>query len=124
MHRIVLVVALVLAPYAADAGPPKKKAPIAVAGVYSSTYDEVRLDQHGSIITGEYACCGGGSIEGRITGRVIKYHWRGEDGTEGNGVWTVVAPGVLRGTWGSDDSEDDGGEWNLDRVRDADQIAN
>jgi hypothetical protein len=118
---VVVVAALVLAP-TADAGPRRKPA-IDVSGRYDSTYAEVRLAQHGALIDGEYACCGGGTIGGKIVGKTIHYHWAGADGTEGNGVWTVTSPGHLRGTWGTDESEDDGGEWNLDLVEDV-AIAN
>jgi hypothetical protein len=119
---VAALIALTFAP-AADAGPHRSKpVVIDVSGTYSSTYDQVQLWQHGSQIEGEYVCCGGGTIEARIVGRVIKYHWAQSDGTEGDGVWRVVSDGKLVGTWGRDGSADDGGEWNLDRV--GDNIAN
>jgi hypothetical protein len=122
---VVLAFGFVLAPLdAAHAGPHRKPPAVNVSGDYSSTYETVHLHQHGRMIEGDYVCCGGGTIDGVIAGKVIHYHWAGADGTEGNGVWTVVGVGTLRGTWGTGESEDDGGEWNLDRVDDATTIAN
>lgn len=131
MQRVVLAavtVALVLAPALSPAvadGPRRKKAPaVDVAGVYTSNYGEVRLRQYGAYVEGEYVCCGGGRIDGKITGKVLRYHWEGADGSGGGyGVWTVVDRRTLRGTWGSDESDDDGGEWNLDKVEGT-EIAN
>jgi hypothetical protein len=109
----------------ADANPRRKKPPaIDVSGLYASTYEQVRLRQHGAYIEGEYVCCGGGRIDGKITGKVIRYHWEGADGTSGNGVWTVVNSRTIRGTWGSEDSEDDGGAWDLDKLEEEPVIAN
>jgi hypothetical protein len=127
--RLVLPVAaalaLALAPFTgADAtAAPRKQARIDVTGVYDSNYGEVRLVQRGSLVEGEYVCCGGGRIEGRIDGTVIEYYWvEAERRADGHGVWRVFGAGrELVGTWGSDDSDDDGGEWNLQR---ADEIAN
>ena len=122
---VVVVLALVFVPFsAAQAGPHRKPPVVNVTGEYDSTYEVVHLRQHGRMIEGDYVCCGGGTIDGVITGKLIHYHWAGADGTEGNGVWTVVGVGTLRGTWGTGESEDDGGEWNLDRVDDATTIAN
>jgi hypothetical protein len=120
----VLAAAFVLAP-PADANPRKKKAPaVDVSGLWASTYEDVRLRQHGAYIEGEYVCCGGGTIDGKLVGKEIRYHWAGADGTSGNGVWTVVDRKTIRGTWGSDESTDDGGEWNLDKLEDDTAIAN
>jgi hypothetical protein len=121
--RAVVAVCLVLVasgPFAADAAP-RKQPRIGVSGTYDSNYGEVRLVQHGTLIEGEYVCCGGGTIHGRIDGRVIRYYWaEAERKSDGHGVWRV-AGGELIGTWGSGASEDDGGEWNLTRIE---QIAN
>ena len=117
--RALLPVGLVLTVVvqAAAAGPRRPRPTVDVTGVFQSNYDEVSLEQHGSRITGTYVCCGGGTIEGRIDGRVIHYHWEGSNGGgDGLGVWTAVSRHELVGTWGSGDSDDDGGEWNLDRI--------
>jgi hypothetical protein len=117
LSRLVVVAAVALAPFSADAAP-RKQARIDVTGVYDSNYGEVRLVQRGTLVEGEYVCCGGGRLEGRIDGRVIRFYWvESERKADGHGVWRVVGTGSeLLGTWGSDQSEDDGGEWNLKRV--------
>jgi hypothetical protein len=95
---------------------PTQSARISVSGVFQSNYDEVRLTQRGDVVTGTYVCCGGGTIEGRITqGRVLRYRWR-QPGSEGRGVWTIESPDRLSGTWGSEQSEADGGRWDLERT--------
>jgi len=110
-----LAVALALVGPSAGASPPRKKPAVDVTGTYSSNYDEVRLVQRGTLVEGEYVCCGGGTITGRLDGKVIRFHWEQADGAGGGGVWTVLPGGAIRGTWGTGDSDDDGGEWNLDR---------
>jgi hypothetical protein len=106
----------------AVAGPHHTKPPVIdVTGTYTGTYGEVRLSQHGTHIEGDYVCCGGGTIEGRIVGRVIKFHWAQSDGADGDGEWRVITTTTLEGTWGSGESADDGGTWNLER---SDSIAN
>src|SRR5690242_19600491 len=87
-----------------------------VAGTYASNWDDVQLVQEGVYIHGTYVCCGGGTIEGRLyENRVIRYHWKQAGGAEGEGVWEIVAPDRLAGTWGSGQSDDDGGRWDLER---------
>jgi hypothetical protein len=87
-----------------------------VTGAYTSNWDDVQLVQEGNYVHGTYVCCGGGTIEGRIyEGRVIRYHWKQAGGSEGEGVWEIVAPDRLEGTWGSGTSDDDGGRWDLAR---------
>jgi hypothetical protein len=86
-----------------------------VSGRYARNWDEVTLVQNGNRITGTYVCCGGGTIEGRIyEGRVIRYRWT-QPGGSGLGVWTIDGDQLL-GTWGSGDSDHDGGRWDLDRA--------
>jgi hypothetical protein len=126
MRSLLVALLVVAVPAAAVGDKPRKprtprveKARYNVTGTYTSNYDEVRLVQRGTLVEGEYVCCGGGSIVGRLDGKVIRFHWReGKDDAawEGNGVWVIGEGGALRGTWGAGDSDDDGGEWNLDRM--------
>jgi hypothetical protein len=72
----------------------------------------VRLTQDGDRVRGTYVCCGGGTIEGRIIeGRTVRYRWK-QPGGEGMGVWTIEGD-QLRGTWGWNRDDDDGGRWDL-----------
>ena len=88
-----------------------------VSGRYESNWDTVTLVQDGKYVHGTYVCCGGGTIDGRIyEGRVIRYHWKQPNGGEGEGVWDIIAPDRLEGTWGTGQSDDDGGRWDLVRT--------
>lgn len=108
----VLPIAVMVVIAAANAG----AAQVDVTGTYSSNWDDVSLVQEGRFVRGTYVCCGGGIIEGRIyDGRVIRYHWKQGGGAEGEGVWEILA-GRLEGTWGTGQSDDDGGRWDLVRT--------
>ncbi len=111
MLRLVPVVMMVsIAAYAGSS--PQ----VDVTGLYTSNWDDVRLVQEGRYVHGTYVCCGGGTIEGTIyDGRVIRYHWKQPNGGEGEGVWEIVSPERLEGTWGSGQSDSDGGRWDLVR---------
>ena len=86
-----------------------------VTGEWASNYDDVKLVREGNYVHGTYVCCGGGTIEGRIyDGHVIRYHWK-QPSAEGEGVWEIVSSTRLEGTWGSGQSDADGGRWDLDR---------
>ena len=86
-----------------------------VTGDWSSNWEDVRLVREGNRVHGTYVCCGGGTIEGRVyEGRVIRYQWR-QPNAQGEGVWEIIAPDRLEGTWGSGQSDDDGGRWDLVR---------
>jgi hypothetical protein len=107
-----------LASAALAAGP----AQIVVTGQYTSNYDAVTLVQIGDRVTGTYKCCGGGTIEGQIDGRTLRYRWK-QPGSWGLGVWQI-SPGRLDGTWGSNQSETSGGRWDLVLVKPVPRIAN
>jgi len=95
--------------------------PVDVTGVYQSNWGEVRLVQHGKRITGTYVCCGGGTINGELSGdRVMRYRWHQPE-LDGVGLWRIDGD-RLDGTWGTR-TVDDGGRWTLTRVPDA-QLAN
>ncbi len=92
-----------------------------VTGRYQSNWDDVRLHQRGSHVTGTYVCCGGGTLDGEITGHTLHYRWHEPRGAgDGRGVWTIDGD-HLDGTWGHGNSESDGGPWTLQRT--ASQIA-
>jgi hypothetical protein len=108
---VLRVLALLLVVGVAAANPQS----VDINGRYDSNWDSVQLVQDGRDVHGSYVCCGGGTIEGRIyEGRIIRYHWK-QPGGEGEGVWEIVAPNRLEGTWGSGQSDDDGGRWDLVR---------
>ncbi|HEY5951740.1 MAG TPA: hypothetical protein VIV40_39870 [Kofleriaceae bacterium] len=87
-----------------------------VSGEFTSNWDDVKLVREGNAVHGTYVCCGGGTIEGRVyEERVIRYQWRQAGGVQGEGVWEIVSPDRLEGTWGSGQSDDDGGRWDLVR---------
>ena len=87
-----------------------------VTGDWASNWDDVKLVREGNYVHGTYVCCGGGTIEGRIyDGHLIRYHWKQTNGGDGEGVWEIVSSSRLEGTWGSGQSDDDGGRWDLVR---------
>jgi hypothetical protein len=114
----VLIALVCIAPLAVADSPAR----VDVSGLYHSNWNDVRLAQDGDHVTGTYACCGGGTIEGRIIeGRTLRYRWK-QPGGQGLGVWTIDK-GRLDGTWGVGQSSVNGGRWDLDRA-DRKQIAN
>lgn len=114
--RSLALTLLVVIPFVARAS----GTPVDVTGDYHSNYEDVRLDQRGDRVHGTYTCCGGGTIDGKVRGRILRYRWDGSNGDKGHGVWHIDSD-RLDGTWGTLDSEDDGGAWNLERFT---QIAN
>jgi hypothetical protein len=87
-----------------------------ISGEWASNWDDVKLVREGKYVRGAYVCCGGGTIEGQIYDeRIIRYHWKQPNGGEGEGVWEIVSSERLEGTWGSGQSDDDGGRWDLVR---------
>jgi hypothetical protein len=116
MVRRSFALLLVCAPFLAQASGTK----LDVTGSYHSNWDDVHLVQQGNRVHGTYVCCGGGTIEGTIRGRILRYHWESPAGGSGNGVW-LIESSRLEGTWGSGQSERDGGRWDLWRF---DEIAN
>ena len=112
-----LALVLACAPFLAQAGQPK----LDVTGAYHSNWDDVHLVQDGNRVHGTYVCCGGGTIDGTIRGRILRYHWEAAGNAGGgNGIW-LIESSRLEGTWGTDKSDRDGGRWDLWRV---DAIAN
>ena len=113
----VVVLLVVVAPYVVSSAfateTPRRQ--VNVNGTYDSNWDLVTLRQDGDRVSGTYVCCGGGTIEGRVyQNRVIRYHWK-QPGGEGEGIWEIVSPDKLEGTWGIGQSDSDGGRWDLTR---------
>jgi hypothetical protein len=119
MQRLAVIAILAFAPVAFAITPQSRR----VTGTYHSNWDDVTLVQDGDRVHGTYVCCGGGTIEGRIIeGRTLRYMWRQPSAT-GMGVWRI-SDGRLDGTWGSGQSDSDGGRWDLTIAKPKSQIAN
>jgi hypothetical protein len=89
-----------------------------IDGTYTSNYGVVRLNQMGDRVTGTYETGGGGVIKGRIIDGVLYFRWKQRAGTtdgEGHGVW-VIEGRKISGTWGTQHSDANGGQWNLEKV--------
>jgi hypothetical protein len=113
MKRLCVLALAVAVPFAALAAHP-----IDVTGDYHSNWNDVHLVQHGRVITGTYVCCGGGTIDGELTGdRTLRYRWHQGSAGGGLGIWKLDGD-QLTGTWGTS-TVDDGGAWNLSRIHDA-----
>lgn len=81
-----------------------------VSGFYDGSAGAVQLTQRGNRIYGSFA--NGGIMEGFIENGKITYHWSLGD-THGLGYWYVDGRGRLIGTWGTNNSDTSGGNWNL-----------
>ncbi len=92
-----------------------RRAFLTLSGSYTSEFGPVQLYQYGDRITGTFTAGGGGTIEGRIVGNQIVFHWK-NSAERGHGVWQVSARNRIEGTWGKNHSEYDGGAWNLMRL--------
>ena len=87
---------LFAAPGRSDArriGPPPPPAPavleamvsLDITGSYDSNWGTIELVRSGNRITGKYACCGGGTIDGVLSGNLIRYTWR-QPAASGSGI--------------------------------------
>ena len=81
-----------------------------VSGYYDGEAGAVQLTQRGNRIYGTFA--NGGQIEGVLENGKITYHWVGGQ-YQGLGFWYVDGRGGLIGTWGANNSDSSGGNWNL-----------
>ena len=101
-------------------------------GVYfSPQYGEMHLVQNGTAVVGKYKKDErSGSIQGEADGDVMKFEWKElkamvsnrPSETIGHGYFRyMVDPAngdhVLKGRWGLDDSDTNGGEWNAYKSR-------
>lgn len=116
-----VAVSLAVAPFAFATETPQQRQ-VNVTGRYTSNWDDVKLSQDGNRVYGTYVCCGGGTIEGKIEGRTLRYVWR-QPVAWGMGVWTIES-GRLDGTWGGNQSDSNGGRWDLVRKQSSSRIAN
>lgn len=89
-----------------------------VTGTYDSNFGRVYLDQDGARVTGRFESDRGeGRIKGIIRNNVLYFRWR-EGGAEGKGRWFLKdgRQRVFEGTWGTWESRDNAGRWNLQRI--------
>jgi outer membrane protein OmpA-like peptidoglycan-associated protein len=84
--------------YGEPVGPPPQ---VDIAGVYETTYDLMLLEQEGSRVWGCYDCCGIGQLTGSLTGRVLQFEWREDEGTDvGTAIMVLSAAGdALNGVY-------------------------
>jgi len=77
------------------------------AGIYTSTYGEVRMRQLGTAVTGTYP---GGKLTCTPTGTALDCDWKDNYGV-GKAKLDKQASGDLKGTWGNGASPSNGGMW-------------
>src|SRR5262249_10350472 len=77
------------------------------AGVYRSTYGDVRVRQEGNVVKGKY---NSGKFTCAASGKDLDCSWD-EGSTIGKAKLTKQANGDLDGTWGNGGSATDGGRW-------------
>ncbi|HTJ84351.1 MAG TPA: hypothetical protein VL400_21680 [Polyangiaceae bacterium] len=95
----------------ADTAPPPSTPPPAVgeqfAGIYTSTYGEVRMRQSGTDVSGTYP---GGTLKCVPTGKTLDCDWKDSAGI-GKAKLDKQPNGDLKGTWGNGVSATNGGGW-------------
>lgn len=102
---------------------------VSLAGVwYSTQFEQMYIRQVGSEIRGIYTYKYGGTVEGEVTGDIIKFKWIDPGDSDsarrtfkGEGYWKVVKEGdrvFLRGKWWYEGEPDKGGPWEAERMRD------
>ena len=81
-------------------------------GRWDSNFHEMRLHQQGKKVWGTVAYKDG-SISGQLDGDVLHFTWNQKENRQhGKGYLQISPDGQeLKGKWGYDDSEDDGGSW-------------
>lgn len=80
---------------------------VVFAGIYRSTYGDVRVRQAGDIVTGTYP---GSTMNCVAKDRELDCDWR-NDGNSGKARLRKTAAGDLDGSWGTQQSYDNGGRW-------------
>ena len=111
--------------------PPAGPMPVGgkVSGVwFSQQFEQMYLRQVGDEVRGIYTYKYGGTIEGKITGDLIKFKWidpgdprEARRTLQGEGYWQIVREGeqvFLRGRWGYNEDYYEGGPWEAEWVRD------
>lgn len=101
-------------------------------GVYfSPQYGEMHMVQNGSAVVGKYKKDErSGSLQGEADGDVMRFEWKEMKAMVSNRPQETVGHGyfrymvdpangdhVLKGRWGLNDSDMDGGEWNAYKSR-------
>jgi hypothetical protein len=82
-------------------------------GRYNTNWGEVTLSQAGDSVTGSYSGKFTGAVTGTVSGGKLHFEWKQTNGESGRGVFGLGLDGrALTGTWGSNASETDGGDWS------------
>jgi hypothetical protein len=81
------------------------------AGDYSSSYGDVKLEQHGADVSATYP---NGTMACVARGPHLACSWD-EGGSVGRAILTRQPRGNIVGTWGYGSSDTDGGAWTLER---------
>ncbi len=113
-HRILLI-AWLGAVSAADARPQPS-----VSGKYTGDRGDATLVQEGTRVVGAFRARG--EIDGELESGTLHFTWR-ENGSAGRGILFVAGNGELIGTWGTGDSDRDGGGWRLTPVREVQAVS-
>lgn len=92
---------------------------------YSPQYENMVIEQKGSVVTGTFSYKEGGSFEGRADGDTLTFTWIQEgnkttavSGAEGSGYFVLSPDGKrLEGEWGYGDLLTGGGSWTAERIQ-------
>lgn len=88
-----------------------------ISGSWDTNYGVITFSQTGNVVTGSYTGNDPGKLTGTLSGMTLYFKWIGENGAHGKGVFVFADDGgSFEGSWGYNDSDNDGGEWNGSRM--------
>lgn len=91
---------------------------LSFSGQWETNWGPLEMVQDGRSVTGTYAGQYPGSLKGTVEGNRLDFEWKGDNGDSGFGYFELSEDGnAISGEWGSEDSNNDGGEWNGKRVK-------
>ncbi len=88
-----------------------------IAGRWESNFGLIILQQDGDLIAGTYSCCGGGKLQGRLDGNLLKLDWSDPVNGEGWAHFEIAkAKRELHGSWAKSGEALSRGPWNAVRL--------
>ena len=87
------------------------------SGSWDTNWGRIELTQRGNKVMGHYTGQYTGIIDGTVTGSRLNFTWSQSNGQYGKGYFDISPDGAtISGSWGAQESDSDGGEWNGTRA--------